>query len=202
MTTPTMLSKKLRVGDLAPTVIGLNANGDRITLLPDCGFVHLQFRRFAGCPICNLHLQSFRQSNDILKEHGIREIVIFHSDAGQIKKYTSEFPFVIISDPEKLLYQAFGVGESLASLGNPVVWPAILSGVIRSIWEYVKQGKPIPPLRAPGGNTGLPADFLIDTYGIIRACKYGVHADDQWSIGELITLVNKLTVSKPSLPTT
>lgn len=201
MNTYTMLSKKIRVGDLAPSVTGRNANGERIILLPDCGFVHLQFRRFAGCPICNLHLQSFRRSHDLLKEHGIREIVIFHSDADQLKKYTSEFPFVVISDPDKRLYQAFGVEESLASLGNPTVWPTILKGVIRSIWETVIQGKPIPPLKAPGGNTGLPADFLIDTYGVIMACKYGKHADDQWSIAELITVVKKLTVKKPCLPT-
>ena len=34
---------------------------DRPVSLPETGWLtHLQFRRFAGCPVCNLHLQSFR----------------------------------------------------------------------------------------------------------------------------------------------
>ena len=32
---------------------------------------------------------------------------------------------------------------------------------------------------------GKPADFLIGPDGTIRACKYGVHADDQWSVDEV-----------------
>jgi hypothetical protein len=36
---------------------------------------------------------------------------------------------------------------------------------------------------------GKPADFLIEPNGAIRACKYGVHADDQWSVDEMLHLV-------------
>jgi hypothetical protein len=39
------------------------------------------------------------------------------------------------------------------------------------------------------GHMGLPADFLIDCDGRLLATKYGRHADDQWSVDELLDLV-------------
>jgi hypothetical protein len=41
----------------------------------------------------------------------------------------------------------------------------------------------------------LPADFLIAGDGRIIACKYGEHADDQWSVNELLSLVHSLTTA-------
>lgn len=55
-------------------------------------------------------------------------------------------------------------------------------------WAVVFRG-----LRAGGklgtrGDTmlGLPADFLIDSTGRVVAVKYGRHANDQWSVDELL----------------
>jgi hypothetical protein len=45
----------------------------------------------------------------------------------------------------------------------------------------------LPGLPSSGESAlGLPADFLIATDGRVRACKYGEHADDQWSVDELL----------------
>jgi hypothetical protein len=38
------------------------------------------------------------------------------------------------------------------------------------------------------GALGLPADFLIATDGRVLACQYGAHADNQWSVDELLAL--------------
>jgi hypothetical protein len=35
---------------------------------------------------------------------------------------------------------------------------------------------------------GMPADFLIGPDGAVVARKYGGHADDQWSVDELLRL--------------
>jgi hypothetical protein len=40
----------------------------------------------------------------------------------------------------------------------------------------------------PTGDVGLPADILLDPVGAVLACKYGTHADDQWSVDELLDL--------------
>jgi hypothetical protein len=37
---------------------------------------------------------------------------------------------------------------------------------------------------------GLPADFLIAPDERIVAAKYGKHADDQWSVDELLNLAS------------
>ena len=44
---------------------GLTAvSGERVAVPDPDRLVHLQFRRFAGCPVCNLHLRS------IVRRHG------------------------------------------------------------------------------------------------------------------------------------
>ena len=52
--------------------------------------VHLQLRRFAGCPICNLHLRSVVQRHDEIAAAGIREVVVFHSSAEELREYQPE----------------------------------------------------------------------------------------------------------------
>ena len=37
-----------------------------------------------------------------------------------------------------------------------------------------------------GGHLGLPADFLIARDGRVLACKHGRHANDQWTVDELL----------------
>ncbi|MBL0218791.1 MAG: hypothetical protein IPQ07_33555 [Myxococcales bacterium] len=46
-------------------------------------------------------------------------------------------------------------------------------------------------VKGEGGHTGLPADFLILPGGVIQAVKYGVHADDQWSVDDLLAIVGE-----------
>jgi hypothetical protein len=38
--------------------------------------VHLQFRRYAGCPICNVHLRSIARRHDDIQAAGIREVAV------------------------------------------------------------------------------------------------------------------------------
>lgn len=45
-------------------------------LVPDPQrLVHLQFRRFAGCPMCHLHLQALRTRHTEIEAVGTREVV-------------------------------------------------------------------------------------------------------------------------------
>ena len=71
--------EKAHVGDAFPR-LELTASSGQPVVIPDPAgdFVHLQFRRFAGCPICNLHLRSIVRRYDEIRSHGIREVVVFH----------------------------------------------------------------------------------------------------------------------------
>ena len=143
--------------------------------------VHLQFRRYAGCPICNLHLQSFRQRYPEIAAAGMQEIVVFHSSASELLPYQGKFPFDVIGDPEKHLYHEYGVETSLRA----VLKPAALSAAIRG--NLAKERPRLSGIPR-GGIFGLPADFLIGPNGILRAVHYGEHAYDQWSVDDLLAL--------------
>jgi hypothetical protein len=147
--------------------------------------VHLQFRRFAGCPVCHLHLRSFVRRNGEVEAAGVREVVVFHSPAADLLPHVAELPFAVIGDPDRRLYREFGVETAPRALLHPLAWP----GVLRATWAVLRGGERHPALRPHGGRFGLPGDFLIARDGRVLAHKYGAHADDQWSVDELLALV-------------
>lgn len=151
-------------------------------LVPDRQWLtHLQFRRFAGCPICKLHLRSIAQRHRELLDAGIREVAVFHSPVEEMIRHEAALPFSVVADPEKELYVEFGVETSLRSILDPRAWFAALRGLLLF--------GPGPPA-ADESALGLPADFLIGPTGEIWACKYGVHADDHWTVDELLGLAS------------
>ncbi|MBA0126206.1 AhpC/TSA family protein [Haloechinothrix sp. YIM 98757] len=155
---------------------------------------HLQFRRFAACPICNIHLRSVARRHDEIVDAGVREVAVFHSPVEAMLPYQGEFPFAVLADPDRELYSRFGVESSPKSNLHPRAWSTPLkwrswSVVVRAVRAGGKVG--------PQGEsmTGLPADFLIDSGGRVLAAKYGSHANDQWSVDELLRLAR--TARKP-----
>jgi hypothetical protein len=63
----------------------LSVTGEQIHVPDPEHLVHLQFRRFAGCPICNLHLQSIVQRHDEIAAAGIRfRAPAVHQDGGHL----------------------------------------------------------------------------------------------------------------------
>lgn len=172
---------KLRAGQTVPAMQLKNIHG-RPVVVPDPNeLVHLQFRRFAGCPVCNLHLQSFVGRIDELSDSGVKEVVFFHSGQEELLPYQGQFQFDVIGDPDKVFYRQFGVESSVASILNPGAWSAMVRGILA-------KDKPAIPLGPAGGPFVLPADFLISRDGTLAAVHYGTHADDQWSVDEVIAL--------------
>lgn len=172
------MSAKVRRGDTVaprelPTIAGPHVP------LPDSGrVVHLQFRRYASCPICNLHLREFGRRHDEIGAAGIREVVVFHSTAEQLRVFQSELPFDVVPDPARALYRAFGVERSVRALVHPRSWVAAVRG-----W------RPSLGIRAGnGGHFGMPADFLVAQDGDVLAAHYGAHAYDQWTVDEVLAL--------------
>ncbi len=188
---PERLHHRLKAGDVVPEQRMVSVKGVLTNLLKHKeGFIHLQFRRFAGCPVCNLHLQSFVRADEKLRKAGIREIVVFHSPEEELKKYESHLPFDVIADPAKRLYVLFGVEASPRSILHPKVWGAIVRAVFYSLKAVLRKRIALPPVGPHGGSLGLPADFLIASHGHIVACKYGIHANDQWTVNEVLNLAD------------
>ncbi len=168
---------KFKPGDMLPTTVMEAVTGEDINLPDAERLVHLQFRRFVDCPICNTHIAEFRKRAREVKAAGIKEVIVFHSSPKSIRSYQKDVPFLMVGDPKKALYKAFGVGTSLAFISLKAVG-ALLRGIVHGHFG----------LRLAGGPLGLPADFLITPSGRISAVKYGTDAYDQWSVDELLTL--------------
>lgn len=178
---------KAHVGDTFPTLELVTTSGQRVTI-PDPGgdYVHLQLRRFAGCPICNLHLHSVVARHGEIRSRGIREVVVFHSTAAELTKYESEMPFPLIADPERALYQRLGVEHGPRSLLRARAVRAMIAGQTAALVKRSAMRRPLAPFTPTGGLLGLPADFLIAPDGRLAALKYGEHAYDQWTVDELL----------------
>jgi peroxiredoxin len=164
----------------------VDIHGDLVQLPDLRRLVHLQFRRYAGCPVCNLHLRSIALRHDQILAAGIREVVVFHSSAETMLGFQGGLPFAAIADPEKKLYAEFGVQKmspmaALMAALSPRSWRAAGRALMRA-----------PSLRGAAGrgeeHLGLPADLLIGPDGRVLAARYGKYVDDQWSVDELLDL--------------
>lgn len=158
--------------------------GDAIALPAADGLLHLQFRRFAGCPICNLHMHEVAARHEEITKAGITEVAVFHSSTDRLRRYLPDLPFAVVADPERQLYDEFAVHNSIRGMFSRDVLRAVGRGMRRS-----ESARSLAGALGPTENhLGMPADFLIAPDGAVIARKYGEHADDQWSVDELLKL--------------
>jgi peroxiredoxin len=162
----------------------LTAIDGAVVPVPDpTAIVHLQLLRFAGCPICHLHVHQLAGRQEEIRTAGIREVVVFHSEPALLREYQNDLPFDVIGDPEKRLYSELGVETSIRSVLSARALGAGLIGLIRG--ASFRAG-----VTAPENRFSMPADFLIGTDGIVLAAKYGRHANDNWSVDELLAIAS------------
>jgi peroxiredoxin len=178
---------KLAPGDLVEGHELVTIQGGTVHVPDPERKVHLQFRRYAGCPICNLHLRSVAKRNDEIERAGIHEMVVFHSSADTMREFQSELPFAVIADPEKKLYAEFGVESSPKAVLSLKSQMAAMQGMA----SQIKRAGLKTTLGVGERLTGLPADFLIAPDGRVLASKYGANANDQWSVDELLSLAQR-----------
>ena len=171
-------NRRLEVGDAAPPIQAGDVTGKDV-VVPDRGgeLTHVQFLRFAGCPVCNLHLQGFIKRCAELEGAGVREVVLFHSAKRFIDDYHGAMPFELIADPERKIYRRYRIEASPFAILSPFAWPGLIEG-----YRLKTAG------RFDSTAFGQPADFLIDGAGRIVARHYGAHANDQWSVDEVLAL--------------
>ncbi|MEQ1877317.1 MAG: redoxin domain-containing protein [Bdellovibrionia bacterium] len=162
----------LEPGQVAPNFQAATLSGKSITLSDCLGSpVWLIFYRYAGCPICNLHLMALTHRDEILKNINLKVIAVFDSAKNTFPKTLAGEPyptFPIIPDPQHKLYDLYGTSESLAGVAHPKV----AVDFFKAMFKGFRQGKIT-------GHTGqMPAHFLIDPDGVLDTIYYGRHAAD------------------------
>lgn len=151
--------------------------------VPDAQVVHLQFRRYAGCPICNSHLRSFRLRHDELVRAGVKTVAFFSSTAEEMKPFQGDLPFATVPDPERAWYAKFGVIDRSKLAGfHPSAAIAATKGILSGRFKI--------SLSNPMMDT-LPGDLLIAPDGEVLAVKYGTHANDHWEVDDVLALARQ-----------
>ncbi|OOK65738.1 ahpC/TSA family protein [Mycobacterium kansasii] len=119
---------RLSTGARIPAQELVTITGQPVSVPAPRGRTHLQFRRFAGCPICSLHLHGFADRHEQLTDAGITEVVFFHSPSDALRGYQTVLPFAVVADPDKVHYRRFGVERSWRSLASLRAWSAAVRG--------------------------------------------------------------------------
>ena len=182
------MTQRLQPGTrIAPLMLS-TLSGEQLAVPHATQLIHLQFRRFAGCPVCHLHLREVVRRAHEIEAAGIVEVVFFHSSVGELREYASELPRYVVADPELDVYRAFGVESGARALLDPRAYGPIARAVFQTSLRVAQGRDKLRFPRAENGRLGLPADFLIAPDRRLVAAKYGRHADDQWSVDELLAL--------------
>jgi peroxiredoxin len=180
------MAQQIQVGAVVPPRTLTAVDGTEVRLPAADGLTHLQLRRFAGCPVCNLHLQAIAGGHEEIENAGVTELVVFHSRDEDLEPHVLDLPFAVVGDPHKHLYVELGAESSVRAMADPRAWPAIARGLVRSIGLILRGHGKAPALFPEGRRWGLPVDLLLAPSGEVLAAKHGAHADDQWSVDDLL----------------
>jgi peroxiredoxin len=176
---------QIGIGDTVKARTLTTIEGTDISLPAANRLVHLQFRRFAGCPICSLHVHEVARRLGEISDANVTEVAVFHSTADRLRRYVADLPFAVLADPDRHLYDEFGVKNSVRGVFDRNVARAVGRGMLA-----MRSPREVAGSLGPTENhLSMPAEFLIAPDGAILARKYGEHADDQWSVDELLALV-------------
>ena len=137
----------------------------------------LVFHRYARCAICNDRIREFRRIiPELTATTGLRVVFVCHSDRDRLRGEFGEasLPFDVVPDPERRLYDMFGVARSLAR----TLRPSSIRTAVRARRAMPNDG------RGPGFErplTMIPAEFFVDSTGTIVSTHYGEYLGDTWS---------------------
>ena len=168
---------KLTNGDEAPNFSVEDINGEIVEISKNNGNkILLSFFRYSGCPWCNLAIYRLTQMVPQLEAQGITVVCFVQSTREDIVKnvinrHDPKPPFIIVPDPNKIIYGLYAVEESalkyFTSLRKAPEW------IYSSYKLHFKQPE------VDGSVNLVPAQFLIDSDGTLIKVHYGTdYADD------------------------
>lgn len=161
----------VQAGQLVPEFRGVTHTGEAIDLASFRGKkVWIGFYRWASCPLCNLRIKEMLAIHDRFEKAGIQHIAVFQSPPENIAKYVGAQnpPFPLISDPELVLYDRFGV--------RPRFWAMFYPRVFMRAFRAALAG--LLSLKIDGPKSMVPADFLVDPEGLVYNAYFGQAVSD------------------------
>lgn len=143
--------------------------------------VFLVFMRFAGCPVCHLHVHELLKNADRFKKKNIKVVLVYESSKSTMLDYLQDekFPFTFIADPENKLYKLYAIETSLGKL---------LSSLFKGMLAKVMAGKKLfkKKITDDGKVTRMEAEFLIDETGKISIAHYAEFLGDKVQVNDFL----------------
>ena len=141
----------------------------------------LVFLRHFGWPFCREQVLQLHRSKAKFENNGFQIILVGLGTPARAEAFKEQFSlsFPIICDPQKKLYQTFGLGRgSLLRMASP----AFLLKGLKTLSRGHTLGVPKDDVLQ------MPVVFLIDTSGNIRYGYYAKDPSDNPSIDTLLAL--------------
>ncbi len=155
----------------------------------------LSFFRFASCPFCNLRVHQLVKR---FAEFGddFTVVAVFDSPLDNLVRHAEghQAQFPILADEHNRYYKGYRIEHSLGGVfaGMLLRMPTLILGMLKG---YV-------PTTIKGSMTTMPADFLIDGNGDIRAAYYGSDEGDHLPFEQVKAFsLNQETLSPGMEPT-
>ncbi|AHM62957.1 alkyl hydroperoxide reductase/ thiol specific antioxidant/ mal allergen [Flammeovirgaceae bacterium 311] len=139
--------------------------------------VLLAFFRHAGCPFCNLRVHTLSKAHEELKAKGLEMIFFFESKENIILRssfHQGISPIPIISDPDKVWYNAYGLESS--------GYKSAISHMTTFVQTAIKAklaGVPMHPMADGESISTMPAEFLLEPGLVIRDFHYSQRLNDR-----------------------
>ena len=117
---------RLNIGDAAPDFSVADTDGVMRSLSDYQGSgLLLSFHRYAACPMCNLHIHELTVHWPELQKSGLQILAVFMSDSNRVMdQYAArDVPFPLAADPERLMYDAYGIEYSIPGMLKSFVHP-------------------------------------------------------------------------------
>lgn len=127
----------MKIGDKAPEVLGIDANGNEVKLSDFAGRkVILYFYPKDNTPGCTAQACSLRDGYAELQAAGYEVIGVSKDSAASHTKFAQkhELPFTLIADTDKTLNEAFGVWREKKMCGK------VGMGTVRTTFIIDEQG--------------------------------------------------------------
>lgn len=150
--------------------------------------IFIGFFRHAGCPFCNLRVHALQKRHLELQELNLEMIFFFESKAKVLLSsifHKEVSPIPLIADPEKIMYQTYGIENSAAKSTK-----SHLTSFIQTAIKAKLKGLPMHMMAAGESINTMPAEFLLDENLTIRKVHYANGLNDRLSMGVIFDFAN------------
>jgi peroxiredoxin len=169
-----------KLKDIYDRMIDLNDYRDRKVMIG--------FFRHAGCPFCNIRVHALTKVHEELKSRGMEMIFFFESKEKVLLRSTFHqgvSPIPLISDPEKKMYDAYGLESS--GLKSAV---SHLTSFVQTAFKASSLGVPIHLMADGESIKTMPAEFLIDKGLVVKEVHYSDRLNDRMSVDKIREFAN------------